>query len=150
MQVMMTKLKDREILDMLAMDMFERNQKLRHNTIVNQIEDKIVEKWLITVKEKRIWDKPVKCVVRFVENENGSVFEGKPFTLTATLDTYGQFDLEKSGDFFNYINRVRNALTFMRFDLCKHDLDKIEFDTDNETGRESINVFEYHYVTKGF
>lgn len=143
MQVMLTELQDSKLLQLLAKDMFERNKKLRHETIVNQIEDRIVEKWIITVKEQRIWGKPVKCVVRFVENENGSVFEGKPFTLTATLDTYGELDIE------NYVNRVRNALTFMRFDLCKHDLDKIEFDIDNETGRESIKVFEYHDVTKG-
>ena len=137
MQVNMTELKDSRLLQLLAKDMFERNQKIRHETIINQIEDRIVEKWLLTVKNQRIWDKPVKCVVRFVE--------GNPFELTTTLDTYGKLDFEKCGDYFNYVHRVRNALTFMRFDLCKHDLDKIEFD-----GEDAIRVYEYHDITKGF
>lgn len=134
MQVMMTELTDRSMLQLLTMDMFERNKKLRYGTIANQIEDRIVEKWLLTVKEQRLWDKPVKCVVRFVEGD--SVFEGTPFELTATLDSYCGIDIE------TYVKRVRNALTFMKLDLCKHDLDKIRFDIDNETGHESIKVCE--------
>lgn len=131
MQVMLTALQDREMLQLLSKDMFERNKRLRYETIVNQIEDRIVDKWLLTVKEQRLWNKNVKCIVKFVtHNDAGG------FVLTATLDPYGESDIE------NYVKRVRSALTFMKIELCNnYDLDKVEF-----AGPDAIKVFEYQTV----
>lgn len=145
MQLNLSEYSDNFLLQLLANDLINRNKDVRYSLIIDRIIEKIVIAWIAYAHANRLFNKPVKCVVRFVENENDSVFEGKPFTLTATLDpSYGETDIE------NYVTRVRNALTFMRFDLCKHDLDKVEFDTDNETGRESIKFYEYHDITKGF
>lgn len=135
MQVMMKKISDKELLHLLAEDMFERNKKLRFDTITHQIEDIIVEKWLLSARKQHIWGKPVKCIVKFVlMGRAGVVIPGSGFALRISLDPQGESRLD------NYVKQVRSALNKdMIFLHNNFDLDMLEFD-----GPDAIEVVEYH------
>lgn len=135
MQVTMSEIPEHEMLRLLTEELFERNKKLRYQTITDQVVKRIAEKWFMTVRYQNLWDKPVKCVARFVmHDEAGMPMEGSGFALTATLVPHGKTSIDEYG------KQVRGALNGIAVDLCNnHDLDRVEFD-----GPKAVTVFEYH------
>lgn len=139
MQLNLSEYSDNFLLQLLANDLFKRDKYVRDNLIIDHIIEKIMIEWLDYAHANRLFNNPTKCVVRFVETNNDSAFEGKPFTLTATLD----HGLVENID--DYTANVRRALTYMKIELRNnYDLDKVEFD-----GSDAIKVFEYHDIMKG-
>ena len=131
MKVNLEEYSEKALLHLLANDLLKRDKVVRHDLIIDQIDTKIRIEWLDFAHRNRAFQKPMKCTVRFTESG------AEPFAITATLDP----DFVKDIDEFN--ERVKNTLFLMNDELRrKHDLDKVEI--------ESINVFEYHDIAKGF
>lgn len=130
MQVNLKEYSDTYLLHLLTNDLLKRDKDVRYELIIDQITEKIMIEWLDYAHSNKAFQKPMKCTVRFTE-------AGDVFTITATLDP----DLVETLEEFS--NRVKNTLFNMKDELRrKHNLDKVEI--------ESIKVFEYHDVMKGF
>lgn len=140
MQVNYNQIENTEGIRLLLKDLFARNKDLRYEYIVNQIIDKILTKWLEYAHDNRLYNKPMKCSVRFVYAENGIPQPETAFNLMATLE------YSHAENVMEYCDALKKALTFMRVELRdKYDLDKLEFD-----GEDAIKVYEFHDIMKGF
>lgn len=131
MKVDLNEFSDTALLHLLVNELLKRDKAVRHDLIIDQIDTKIRIEWMDFAHRNRAYQKPMKCTVQFTETG------AAPFSITATLDP----DFVK--DIGEFDQRVKNSLFYMKDELRrKHDLDKVEI--------ESINVYEYHDIAKGF